>query len=341
MSTSKIIKEALSEADKIHSLAVDVAKQQLFDAFSEKVKKSVSRALDETVSVGKDVPSGYDQDEDQDALAYGSSRHSTAKKDDINKGGKGPQKLEGSAFDEAYEEEELDETSKEDEDLDEASKEDEDELDEKENIDDLDVVPIKEASDEDEELDESSDEDEELDEMKDEDELDEASDEYEELDERKKKKVQHDEPDGDEAEVDDDAVVDVPKDKEAVLEHVKLNSRKLRKENFELKKAFNILREKFNDVNLLNTKLAGALKFVRNPNLTLRQKEAIVETYDRARNVREVKLITATLVENYKITSSARKNIVQKPIKPASSKLTESLNESSRLQELAGIKKLY
>jgi hypothetical protein len=338
MSTSKIIKEALSEADKIHSLAVDVAKQQLFDAFSEKVKKSVSRALDETVSVGKDVPSGYDQDEDQDALAYGSSRHSTAKKDDINKGGKGPQKLEGSAFDEAYEEEELDEAGKEAEDeLDEAS--DEDELDEAGKEDELDVVPIKETSEDDEELDEASEEDEELDEtFKDEDELDEASEEDEELDEKKRSK-KHAEPDGDE---DDEAVVDVPAKDEPVLEHVKFNNRKLRKENVELKKAFNILREKFEDVNLLNSKLAGALKFVRNPNLTIRQKEAIVETYDRAKNVREVKLITATLVENYKIANSVRKSIIQKPTKSTASRLTESFNnESSRLQELAGIRKLF
>ena len=169
MSTrSNIIKEALLNADEIHKSTVARAKEELYDVFSQKIENSVRKAIDETVSVGKDQPSGYAQDEDQDALAYGSSKHSTAKKDDINKGGKGPQKLEGSInVDETYEEEEVDENYGEDDDLDVIPVKDEE----------LDELFGEEDSESDEELDEASEDDEELDETKDEEDVDETKEE--------------------------------------------------------------------------------------------------------------------------------------------------------------------
>ncbi len=308
MSTrSDIIKEALLNADEIHKSTVNRAKEELYDVFSERIEKSVRKALDETVGVGKDQPSGYNQDEDQDALAYGSSKHSTAKKDDINKGGKGPQKLEGSIN------------------VDEEFGEEEDEFGSGvgSGSDDLDVIPTTDeeldemfGDEDDEDLDEASEDDEELDEKKDE-ELDEAAEDEEELDEKKDEDL-------DETQIKNE------------FKQVKAENKEIQKENKEYKKAFGIIKNKFNEVNLLNAKLGGAMKFLRNPNLTLKQKESIVETFDRAKNVGEVKLIVRTLNESYK-HASLRRPTVERPTKPASSKRLDESFDNKRQQELAGI----
>ena len=320
MSTrSDIIKEALLNADQIHESTVNRAKEELYNVFSQKIENSVRRAINETVSVGKDQPSGYAQEEDQDALAFGSSKHSTAKKDDINKGGKGSQKLEGSInMDEEYDEEDMDETFPNEPGTGEDDSQD----------DALDVMPMK-----DEELDElfdEEDDEESMDEVSEEEDMDEASEE-EELDE-----VSDDE-DLDEKKEEEDVDEEVIKTKQSLTD-LKETNKQLQKENREYKKAFSVLKNKFSEVNLLNAKLGGAMRFLRNPNLTIKQKESIVETFDRAKNVGEVKLIVRTLTESYK-HSSLRKPTVERPVRPSSSRrLDESFNANSkRLQELAGI----
>ena len=52
------------------------------------------------------------------------------------------------------------------------------------------------------------------------------------------------------------------------------------------------LREKINEVNLLNAKLLYTNKLFRNHNLNDGQKLKVVETFDRATNIREVKLVS-------------------------------------------------
>ena len=111
-----------------------------------------------------------------------------------------------------------------------------------------------------------------------------------------------------------------------------------KKQLSEYKKGFSILKNKFNEVNLLNSKLSSAMKFLRNPNLNTKQKESIVEAFDRAKSVREVKLVSRTLSEGVK-NATVRRPIINAPVRSvASKKINESYNEEfARQRELAGL----
>lgn len=285
-----VIQEALLRAEEIQDRTVELAKAQLYEIFSHNVEDSISKVLGEAVTVGKDQPAGYDQDADQDALAFGSIKHKGAGKEDINKGGKGPQKLEASVgFDE----------------MDEADSE-------------LEAIPISEE----EELDEASDED--MDESEDMKAVDESADE-----------------DVDEAYESDNDGVDNNSANVGLNETkaLKATVNKLTKELKEYKKAFGILKTKFDEVNLLNAKVNESTKYLRYPGLTMKQKESIVEAFDRARSIREVGLVSKTLAEGIR-TASAKRTVPTNVVKPVSSKrVDESYSvEANRLQELAGLK---
>jgi len=82
------------------------------------------------------------------------------------------------------------------------------------------------------------------------------------------------------------------------------------------------LREKLNEVNLLNSKLLFSNKLFRSHSLTESQKMTVIENFDRAGSLREVKLVYATLAESLKGQSS------KKPIAPKKS-LKESFNRAA------------
>jgi len=123
----------------------------------------------------------------------------------------------------------------------------------------------------------------------------------------------------------------------------------LQNELAEYRKAVNLLRGKLQEVNLLNAKLLFTNKLFRNDRLTNEQKVAIVENFDRATTVREVKIVYTTLVETLNSTAKAMtgrkttkvvtEGLASKPTKSTAPK-TEILEENSvakRLQQLAGI----
>ena len=109
------------------------------------------------------------------------------------------------------------------------------------------------------------------------------------------------------------------------------------------------LQRTINEVNLLNAKLLFANKLFRAHNMTNEQKIKVIETLDRTKSVREVKLVFSTLAENFKYTSitnkPAKKSIsegiaskVTKSTKPAAKAvITENTNFSDRFKKLAGI----
>lgn len=72
------------------------------------------------------------------------------------------------------------------------------------------------------------------------------------------------------------------------------------------------LRKTINEVNLLNAKLLYTNKLFRGYNLTNEQKVKVVENLDRTSNVREVKLVYATLSESMKFTGTERKVAAKK-----------------------------
>jgi len=122
----------------------------------------------------------------------------------------------------------------------------------------------------------------------------------------------------------------------------------------ELKEAYatiKSLQTTINEVNLLNAKLLFANKLFRAHNMTNEQKVKVIETLDRTKSVREVKLVYSTLAENFKytsITKTAKKSItegiaskVTKSTKPAVAEqkqvIAESADFSDRFKKLAGI----
>jgi hypothetical protein len=118
----------------------------------------------------------------------------------------------------------------------------------------------------------------------------------------------------------------------------------------EHRKAVRILRNKMNEINVLNAKLLFCNKLFRNFNMDNDSKMKIIENFDRAKNVREIKLVYATLAENlrqHKIIPKSVKRITEgaskviKSTKPKDDKiLTEGAGfEISRIQKLAGIRK--
>jgi len=120
----------------------------------------------------------------------------------------------------------------------------------------------------------------------------------------------------------------------------------------ELEEAYNVIRSlkgTINEVNLLNAKLLYSNKLFRSYELTNEQKMKVVETLDRTANVREVKLVFATLAESLKIGASSTKRTktkitesfasnVVKSTAPKKQIIAESNEMADRFKKLANIK---
>lgn len=138
--------------------------------------------------------------------------------------------------------------------------------------------------------------------------------------------------------------------KEKESEEMASKMESLQSELAEYRKAVSLLRGKLQEVNLLNAKLLFTNKLFRNNGLSNEQKIAIVENFDRATTVREVKIVYTTLVET--LTTTAK--TIKRPAKtakvvaeglaskatPSTAPKAEILEENSvaaRLKQLAGI----
>ena len=107
------------------------------------------------------------------------------------------------------------------------------------------------------------------------------------------------------------------------------------------------LKGTINEVNLLNAKLLYVNKLFRSFNLTNEQKSKVVETLDRTKNVREVKLVFSTIAESFKFGNGATKKVTAKltesyASKPAQSTapkqiIAEDNSAANRFKKLAGI----
>ena len=105
------------------------------------------------------------------------------------------------------------------------------------------------------------------------------------------------------------------------------------------------LRGKLNEVNLLNAKLLFTNKLFRAYGLSNDQKMKVVETFDRATNLREVKLVYSTLAESFgtKVKKEIKesKGSASKAVASTKSEKQEVIAEGSELRDrfkkLAGI----
>lgn len=126
-------------------------------------------------------------------------------------------------------------------------------------------------------------------------------------------------------------------------------NKKLVKEKNDAYRAITILKSAINETNLLNAKLMYVTKTLRQYPLNENQQSRVMDSFDRAKTVREVKLVYTTIVESFNKKPQAKKKMVEgsaskptKAINPTKSNAS-TLNESltvNRFQELAGIKKI-
>ena len=119
---------------------------------------------------------------------------------------------------------------------------------------------------------------------------------------------------------------------------------KLKAEIKEHRKVIHFMRSKLNEVNLLNAKLLFSNKLFRAFGLNNNQKLKVVETFDRTKNLREVKLVYATLAESFKkpgnrLSESVKKGSASKPVRSTKPKavLSEGQELKARFKKLANI----
>jgi len=114
----------------------------------------------------------------------------------------------------------------------------------------------------------------------------------------------------------------------------------------ELKEAYNTIRslkDTLQEVNLLNAKLLFSNKLFKGNSLSESQKMKIIETFDRASNLREVKLVYTTLSESFTSKRSNRSTVTEGLASKKSNstapkgRIVESNDIANRMKRLAGL----
>jgi hypothetical protein len=117
--------------------------------------------------------------------------------------------------------------------------------------------------------------------------------------------------------------------------------------NIEMEETINELRKELNEVNLLNAKLLYTNKIFKAKNLTESEKIKVLNTFDKAETVKEVKLVFETLTESFRATT-AKKNPIKESLGSASKTIGTATPKQpiievngafARMQQLAGLKK--
>jgi HD superfamily phosphohydrolase len=120
------------------------------------------------------------------------------------------------------------------------------------------------------------------------------------------------------------------------------DKKKMKKELDEAYSAIETLKDELNEINLLNAKLLYTNKIFKAKNLNESQKVKVLSSFDKAKNVGEVKMVFETLNEGIKVSKntikehlgSASKGTITPSVKKP---IVESNEAFSRMQKLAGI----
>lgn len=367
MANSKLLKDAIADAKAVRETAIANAKIALEEAFTPRLQSILSKKLqaemdgddEEDANVSEEY--GADDVDAKDSTEIGAGEGQTGSGTD----GDAPQGIATDAHTELGDtEKETAEPGKEDENMPLAEGEGEDEnqdgvIDDptgasvnEEDEDELDLESIiRELEDE---LGGESDE------VSEEDEVEAPAVDAEVSDEDEVPAVSAEEaPEAEVSEEEDE--IDLEEilremgygdDEEAVEEGEEEESDNVAEMEAELEEAYKViksLKSTINEVNLLNAKLLYTNKLFRSYDLTNEQKHKVVETLDRTQNVREVKLVFATLAESMKIGGTAKKVKANKITESFASKKVAStapkaaiINESNdmaeRFKKLANIK---
>ena len=382
-----LLREAIADAEQVRETAIANAKLQLEESIAPTIKAELTKALSQSeeeveeahdpqrgaraqdfAEVGEGVESAEVADEDSEVEIVNEDEVSEETEEiseeaeavdeiDITVRGatttvSGPE-LSAPVTEEEEEEEEEDWDDEEDVD-DEEAEEDED-------LEDLDLEAIiRELQREVDALSEDDDDEEEEEEEvppvedgEDEEEVEEGDEEEEDEEEEEE---DEDEVEEGTEDLDLDAIlreIEAEMSDEDDAELAQENT-KLQSELDEYRKAVELLRGKLNEVNLLNAKLLFTNKLFKGKELSQEQKIHVVETFDLAMTIREVKLLYATLAEatinvpskQKKQTTSSTEVIAEgiaSKVVGGTAPTAEVLQEDqfagfrSRMKELAGI----
>lgn len=113
----------------------------------------------------------------------------------------------------------------------------------------------------------------------------------------------------------------------------------------ELEEAYGVikfLKDKINEINLLNAKLLFSNKLFKAYNLNEGQKVKVIENFDRATTLREVKLVYATIAESFANNNKRTVNegTASKPVAstaPSKQVIAEGNDLADRFKKLAGL----
>ena len=134
-------------------------------------------------------------------------------------------------------------------------------------------------------------------------------------------------------------------DEEPAEESAKAKLAKVNADLAEHRKVVRYLSSKLHEVNLLNAKLLYTNKLFRAHSLKENQKLKVIETFDRAKNLREVKLVFTTMAESFGSTPGKKRRVTESAAsrptastKPSRKVITEGQVLANRFKKLAGIK---
>ena len=133
-------------------------------------------------------------------------------------------------------------------------------------------------------------------------------------------------------------------DEDAAEESVSAKLAKVNADLAEHRKVVRYLSSKLHEVNLLNAKLLYTNKLFRAHSLKENQKLRVIETFDRAKNLREVKLVFTTMAESFGSTPGKKRRVTESAAsrptastKPSRKVITEGQVLANRFKKLAGI----
>jgi len=301
-----LLKEAIADAKAVRETALANAKLALEEAFTPRLQSMLSAKLSEELDDDAEMTNEWGDE----GYADNNKRFDEGE-DDHETNHDEPEEDDDLDLEEIIRELEEEEDENTDS-MYEEGMDDEDEMDE-----DIDINEIIRSLSEEEDSDE--------------DEMHKDSDE--------------DEEDSDEDEMDED--IDINEIIRSLSEEEDSDEDEMHKDSGELEEAYSVIRflkSKINEVNLLNAKLLYSNKLFRNFSLNESQKMKVIENFDRAYNLREVKLVYSTLAEGFKIPSTkkvVKESFASKPVastKPAGRIISEGTELSNRFKKLAGLK---
>ena len=343
-----LLKDAIADAKAVRETALANAKIALEEAFTPKIQSMLSQKIQSEVEEQDEEE--IEEQEEEEVEEQSDSSEIGAADNVVNVAdGDDEEDPQGPGAVTEQDEEEVEEQEEE-----ELEEQEEEEVEEQEEDDELDLEAILRELEEDEEVEEQ--EEEEVEENEEEDALLAAADALapeapldgsDEIEEQEEEEIEEDEEEIDLEEILRELSEEGEEEVEEDTETSQGDVSKLQNELEEHRSVVKYLRSKLNEVNLLNAKLLFTNKLFRSFGLTNEQKLKVVETFDRARNLREVKLVFSTLAESFgpknvdKPAIKESKGTASKAVastKPKSKKvITEGSEMKDRFQKLANI----